>query len=89
MSFIDKATEEKSKDFKAIVTEPLVASQPHPYDYAAWLAEGVARPKGGKPGDARPSDSMCWQFFVGTLDGENRNISSNTMFARPATPTSC
>ena len=66
LSFIDKTTEKKSKNFKAIVTERWSAPSRMPYTYAAVLAEGAARKD--HPEDIRPDDSMTWQFFVGTLD---------------------
>jgi putative ABC transport system permease protein len=83
LSFIDKATEEKSKDFKAIVTERWSAPSRMPYHYAAVLADGAARKD--HPDDVRPSDWMTWQFFVGTLDKANQSF-RNTLFGLACDP---
>jgi putative ABC transport system permease protein len=83
LAFIDKVTEEKSKDFKAIVSERWSAPSRMPYDYARVLAEGAARKD--HPEDIHPDDSMTWQFFVGTLDRENMNF-RNTMFGLACDP---
>src|SRR5438067_663266 len=68
LAFIDRATETKSKNFKAIVTERWTAPSRMPYYYADKLKDGAARKD--HPEDIRPADSMTWQFFVGTLDKE-------------------
>ncbi len=75
LHFIDKATEEKSKDFKAIVTERWSIPSRMPYSYATSLAEGGARKD--HPEDVRPMDSMTWQFFLGTLDPKNPSMQTN------------
>ncbi len=62
--FLDDVTTEKSKNLKAIVTERWQMPSQMPFAYAASLSEGAAR----KPDDARPTDSMTWQFYGGTLD---------------------
>lgn len=62
--FLDEATAEKSKNLKAIVTERWQIPSQMPFAYADSLSEGAAR----KPGDVRPTDSMTWQFYGGTLD---------------------
>ncbi len=62
--FIDRVTTEKSENLKAIVTERWSIPSRMPMSYAASLAEGAAR----KPGDVKPSDSMTWQFYGGSLD---------------------
>jgi putative ABC transport system permease protein len=62
--FLDRVTAEKSKDFKAIVTERWQLPSQMPFSYAASLSEGAAR----RPEDIRPDDSMTWQFYGGTLD---------------------
>jgi putative ABC transport system permease protein len=58
------ATAEKTKDFKALVTERWQLPSQMPYAYASTLAEGAYR----KPGDAKPVDSMTWEFFGGCLE---------------------
>jgi putative ABC transport system permease protein len=83
LSFIDKATEKKSKDFKAIVTERWSAPSRMPYHYAEILRDGAARKD--HPEDIHPDDWMTWQFFVGTLDKENQNF-RNTLFGLACDP---
>lgn len=68
LDFLDKTTADKSSDFKVIVTERWQLPSQMPFSYAEGLSEGAAR----DPGDARPLDSMTWQFFGGTIDPENR-----------------
>jgi len=83
LSFIDMLTVEKSKDFKAIVTERWSAPSRMPYYYASVLADGAARPN--HPEDIRPQDWMTWQFFVGTLDTKNQSF-RNTIFGLACDP---
>ena len=64
LDFLNKATEEKSQNLKMIVTERWQIPSQMPFTYAATLAEGAAR----NEGDIRPSDSMSWAFYGGTLD---------------------
>jgi putative ABC transport system permease protein len=63
LAFLDMVTEEKSHNLKAIVTERWRIPSQLPFSYAASLAEGAAR----RPTDVRPTDSMSWQFYGGTL----------------------
>src|SRR5262249_28930696 len=74
--FLDLVTAEKSKDFKAIVTERWQIPSQMPFAYAATLAEGAAR----KDGDVRPSDSMTWSFIGGTLDPSKRTRENIVFF---------
>jgi len=67
LAFFDGVTATKSQNFKAIVTERWQIPSQMPMTYATTLAEGAAR----EPGDVRPTDSMSWQFYGGTLDREN------------------
>src|SRR5262245_56951339 len=62
--FLDNVTREKSQDFKAIVTEKWQIPSQMPYSYARPLSDGAA----SRPGDVKPSDSMTWSFYGGTLD---------------------
>ncbi len=62
--FLDLVTQEKKKDLKAIVTERWQIPSQMPFAYADALSRGAA----AKPGDIRPTDSMTWQFFGGTLE---------------------
>ena len=71
--FLDMVTEEKSKDFKAIVTERWQLPSQMPFAYASSLSEGAAR----HPDDIRPDDSMTWQFYGGTLDPARRTRPSS------------
>ena len=64
LAFLDMTTAEKSRDFKAIVTERWRIPSQMPFTYATTLAEGAAR----VPDDERPMDSMTWQFYGGSLD---------------------
>jgi putative ABC transport system permease protein len=62
--FLDNVTREKAADFKAIVTEKWQLPSQMPYSYERALAEGAA----SRPGDVKPTDSMSWSFYGGTLD---------------------
>jgi putative ABC transport system permease protein len=72
---LDVIMTERTKDFKAIVTERWQVPSQMPFSYAAPLEEGAAQ----KPGDVRPVDSMTWQFYGGTLDPTNKSW-ENFMF---------
>jgi len=61
---LDLVTAEKKENLKGIVTERWSVPSRMPFAYAATLSEGAAR----NPGDVRPTDSMTWQFYPGTLD---------------------
>jgi len=61
---LDLVTVEKKENLKAIVTERWSIPSRMPFAYAASLSEGAAQ----KPGDVRPTDSMTWQFYGGTLE---------------------
>jgi putative ABC transport system permease protein len=61
---LDFVTAEKSRDFKAIVTERWQIPSQLPYTYEASLARGAAR----KKGDVVPQDFMTWTFYGATLD---------------------
>jgi putative ABC transport system permease protein len=76
LSFISLVTDEKSKDFKAIVTERWQIPSQMPYSHATTMDEnsGFWQGKEGKP-----TDIMTWSFFGGTLDPANRTR-ENTVF---------
>ncbi len=76
LAFFDRITASKSRNFKAIVTERWQVPSQMPYTYAGTLAEGAAR----TPDDVRPTDSMAWQFYGGTLDPKNMTR-ENLVFA--------
>lgn len=66
LAFLDRQTEEKSQDLRAMVTERWSLPSRMPFAYADSLARGAAR----APGDVVPYDSMTWQFYAGTVDRE-------------------
>ncbi|MFO0930739.1 MAG: ABC transporter permease [Gemmataceae bacterium] len=72
---LDLVTSEKTRDFKAIITERWQIPSQMPFTYAATLAEGAAR----KEGNVKPSDSMTWTFIGGTLD-PNKRTRENIVF---------
>jgi putative ABC transport system permease protein len=74
--FLDLVTQEKKKDLKAIVTERWQIPSQMPFAYAQTLSEGAA----SKPGDLRPTDSMTWQFFGGTLESGSKPTRDNMIF---------
>lgn len=63
---LDLVTTERSKDFKAIVTERWQAPSRMPLSYERILQDGAADPN--RAGDVKPQDFMSWQFYGGTLD---------------------
>jgi putative ABC transport system permease protein len=72
LGFLDRATTEKSANFKGIVTEKWSIPSQMPFSYAQELSEGAAR----EEGDIRPEDSMTWQFFIGSIDKTNIGFNS-------------
>jgi putative ABC transport system permease protein len=75
LALLDAVTREKTKDFKALVTERWQLPSMMPMAYAKDLAEGAAR----KPSDVKPQDSMTWSFYGGTTD-EKRTRESLLFF---------
>src|SRR5437868_1455958 len=76
LDFLDKATREKQRDLKAIITERWQIPSQMPFSYANTLTDGAAR----EPNDLHPDDSMTWSFYGGTLDLRNRTL-ENSLFA--------
>ena len=76
LAFLDAAMAEKSQNLKAIVSEKWQIPSQMPYAYAPSLTQGAAR----NPGDLKPTDSMTWTFYGGTLDIANRTR-ENSLFA--------
>ncbi len=74
--FLDQVTSEKSKDFKAIITERWQLPSQMPIAYGNSLAEGAA----SRPEDVKPSDNMTWQFYGGTIDPGKRTAESIVFF---------
>lgn len=73
---LDLVTSEKSRDFKAIVTERWQLPSQMPFAYASTLANGAAR----KDGDPRPQDSMTWTFVGGSIDPVKRTRENIVFF---------
>lgn len=63
---LDLVTMERSKDFKAIVTERWQIPSQMPFAYERILQDGAAATKD----DVKPQNFMSWQFFGGTLDAK-------------------
>jgi putative ABC transport system permease protein len=76
LSFLALVTQEKKKDFKAIVTERWQIPSQMPFAYAHSLEDGAY----SKPGDVRPTDSMTWQFFGGTIESGAKPTRDNMLF---------
>jgi putative ABC transport system permease protein len=67
LAFLDRQTEAKSKNLKAIISEKYQLPSMMPWKYEHTLAEGAPK----KQGDyhVNPAkDSMYWSFYVGTTD---------------------
>ncbi len=78
---LDLVTSEKSQNVQLMVTERWSIPSRMPYAYATTLSEGAAK----NDGDARPIDSMTWQFFIGTLD-PTKFTRENMIFAIACEP---
>jgi putative ABC transport system permease protein len=76
LDFLDKVTESKGKDLKAIVTERWQIPSQMPFAYAADLARGGAK----EDDDVKVQDAMTWQFYGGTLDPANRTRENIVFF---------
>lgn len=74
LAMLDEATTEKTRNFKAIVSERWQLPSMMPLSYEASLAEGAA----ANPGDVRPRDYMSWQFYGATTD--ERRTRENMVF---------
>jgi putative ABC transport system permease protein len=67
LAFLDKQTEAKSQNLKALVTEKYESPSQMPWEYAEKISEGAPR----KKGDYRVNpdkDAMPWSFYIGTLE---------------------
>jgi putative ABC transport system permease protein len=79
LSFLDKVTEAKTQDLKAIITERYQIPSMMPDSYSVALMEGAAR----KPGDYRINpeyDAMTWAFYGGTLDPKKKTRENIVFF---------
>jgi putative ABC transport system permease protein len=72
LALLDEVTREKTKDFKALVTERWQLPSQMPMSYAVDIADGAKGP-------VKPQDSMTWSFFGGTTD-EKRTRESLVFF---------
>jgi putative ABC transport system permease protein len=81
LAFLDKQTETKAKNLKAIVTEryQLPSQMPYRYVYEDDLAEGAPRKPGDYKVDAK-RDSMLWAFYGGTIDPEKKTRENIVFF---------
>jgi putative ABC transport system permease protein len=68
LSFLDTVTAERSKDFKAIVTEKWQIPSQMPLTYLLPLSRGAAR----SATDERPQDYMSWQFYGGSTEQDSK-----------------
>lgn len=78
LSALDRATTEKQRNLKAIVTEKWQIPSMMPYSYATALSEGGAA--SDDPNAARPEDSMSWGFFVGSTEENPAKRSFENLF---------
>src|SRR5204863_8683139 len=78
LAFLDRQTEAKSRNLKAIITEKYQIPSMMPFAYAASLAEGAPRKKDDY--HINPDrDSMTWSFYGGTID-PLKKTRENTVF---------
>jgi putative ABC transport system permease protein len=73
---LDRFTQEKAKDPKAVVTERWSIPSQMPFSYERELSEGSAR----EAGDTFPTDSMSWGFYGGTIDKSKLTFESIVFF---------
>jgi putative ABC transport system permease protein len=78
-SLLDRATEAKSKDLKAIMTERWQIPSQMPYGYGADLETGGASEKTDYRVNS-DEDAMTWQFYGGNLDAANRTRENIVFF---------
>lgn len=78
LAFLDKQTEAKSKNLKAIITERYQLPSQMPESYVAALSEGAAKKEGDYRVDPK-KDAMLWAFYGGTLD-PNKKTRENILF---------
>ena len=79
LAFLDRQTEEKSHNLKALVTEKFQIPSQMPFAYADSLAHGAPRQKGDY--EVNPAiDAMSWSFYGGTLDPTEKPTRENLLF---------
>lgn len=74
LAFLDQVTCEKSRDFKAIVTERWQIPSQMPFTYLEPLSRAAAK----GPGDVRPEDYMSWTFVGASTDPDPRKRTLQT-----------
>jgi putative ABC transport system permease protein len=80
---LDLVTREKTQNFQAMVADRWTVPSRLPFSYAEPISRGAAR----GPDDVRPTDSMTWQFFIGTRDADLTKLSrENIVFAIACEP---
>jgi putative ABC transport system permease protein len=77
LSFLANATQAKSQNLKAIVTERWQLPSQMPWSYAASLSLGGPH----EPDHIRiaPQDAMTWSFYGGSIDPDPKKRSNNTI----------
>jgi putative ABC transport system permease protein len=76
LALLDGVMQDKSQNFKAIVTERWQLPSQMPFSYASKLESGSAR----KPDDVKPTDSMTWQFVIGSTEPGAQIRSLETLY---------
>lgn len=79
LAFLDKQTEAKSQNLKALVTEKYENPSQMPYAYAEAISEGAPSKKGDYRVDPN-KDAMAWSFYVGTLEPGKQSRESILFF---------
>lgn len=77
--FLNLVTSEKSKDFKAIVSERWQIPSQMPFAYQGALSEGAPAMEGDFKVDSS-RDAMTWQFYGATIDPTKRTRESILFF---------
>lgn len=70
LTFLDRATSEKSQNLKAIVSERWQIPSQMPFSYVDALSEGAPRNEGDHKVD--PKDAMSWSFYGGSTEKDLR-----------------
>jgi putative ABC transport system permease protein len=78
LAFLDRQTEAKSRNLKAVVTEKYQMPSAMPYAYTFSLSQGAVREKDHYRIDAG-RDAMAWSMYAGTLD-PNKKTRENGLF---------
>jgi putative ABC transport system permease protein len=78
LKFVDDITTEKSKDFKAIITEKNVMPSQIPDADGAYLSTGAFDNKPGQH-EVKNPDAMTWQFVIGSTDPDPAKFSFNNI----------